>query len=137
MPRRLTSKVGNLDKLIHWMDHVRKASKKFLIVCQHKKDRDVMRSLKCKNVVYPLEPFEDFVDMIVSAEKPVILLFDGDRNSNSKCEKLRGVLQQRGVKVNTGFRKIIFTQSCRSFSGFLKHVHSVAGSERVHSGLPV
>ncbi|VVB80828.1 Uncharacterised protein [uncultured archaeon] len=137
MPRMLTSKVGDIDKLVHWMDHVRKASKKFLIVCQHKKDRDFMRSLKCKNVLYVMEPMVDFVDLVVWTEKPVILLFDGDRNSNSKFMKLKSFLQQRGVKVNTGFRKIIFTMPCRSFSGLLKYLHQLAGSERVHSGLPV
>ena len=137
MPRRAYSTIGDIDKLVHWMDHIRKASKKYLIVCQHKKDRDVMKSLKCKNVVYPMEPVEDFVDAIIYTEKPVILLYDGDRNSNAKCIKLKGLLQQHGVKINMGFRKIIFMQKSRTFSGLLKHLHSLAGTERIHSGLPV
>lgn len=137
MPRNVTSKVGKLDKLVHWMDHVRKASKKCMVVTQHKKDRDVMKSLGCKNVVYWKEPEVDFIQSLVDTEKECILLFDGDRPSNSKCEKLRAKLQQNGVKVNTRFRKIIFTESAKTFSGLLKHVHQVAGSERVHLGLPV
>lgn len=137
MPRIASSSVGDLDKLVHWMAHVKKASKKFMIVCQHKKVRDVLRSFKCRNVLYMMEPLVDFVDLVVWTEKPVILLFDGDRNSNSKFMKLKSLLQQRGVKVNTGFRKIIFLQKDRTFAGLMKTVHQLAGSERVHAGLPV
>ena len=136
MPRKNYSKVGDIDKLIHWMQHIKNASKKHLIVCQHKKDRDVLKSLKCKNVVYPMDPVEDFVDAIIYTEKPVILLYDGDRNSNTKYAKIKSLLQQRGVKINSGFRKIIFLQKGRTFSGLLKDLHRMAGSERVHAGLP-
>ncbi len=137
MPRNITSKVGELDKLVHWMQHVQKASKKCMVVAQNKKERDVLKSLGCKNVVYPTQPDTDFVQRLVDSEKECILLFDGDRKSNSKCQKLRGVLEQQGVKVNTRFRKIIFTEKTKSFAGILKYVHQLAGSERVHSGLPV
>ncbi len=137
MPRNITSKVGNLDKLVHWAQHVARASKKCMIVAQHKKDRDVLKTLGCKNVVYPKEPESDFIQSLVDKEKECILLFNGDRQSNAKCEKLRAKLQQQGVKVNTRFRKIIFTQSEKTFSGLLKHLHKIAGGERVHLGLPV
>ena len=137
VPRKNFSTIGNVDKIVHWMDHLRKASKKFTIVCQHKKDRDFLKSFKCKNVVYPLEPVEDFIDIVVSMERPVILLYDGDRNSNSKYMKIKSLLQQHGVKINSGFRKIIFTQKARTFSGLLKYLHQLAGTERIHAGLPV
>ena len=137
MPRKNFSKVGDLDKCIHWIQHLRNASKKYLIVTQHKKDRDVLKSFKCKNVVYPMEPYEDFVDAIIITGKPVILLFNVDRPSNSKCAKLRALLQQNGVKVNTGFRKILFVEKTDSISGLLKMIHQMAGGERIHSGLPV
>ncbi len=137
MPRNITSKVGNLDKLVHWMQHIKRASRKCMVVAQHKKDRDVLKSLGCKNVVYYKEPEADFIQSLVDREKECILLFDGDRPSNVKCERMRSELQQQGVKVNTRFRKIIFTQKAKTFSGLLKHIHMVAGSERVHSGLPV
>ena len=135
MPRRSYSTIGEVDKLVHWMDHIRKASKKFTIVCQNKKTRDVLRSLKCKNVVYPLEPVEDFVDMIASYDRAAILLYDGDRNSNAKYMKIKSLLQQHGVKINSGFRKIIFAQKSRSFSGLLKDLSALSGSERVRSSL--
>jgi len=134
--RNNSSKVGDIDKLLHWMKHIKNASKKYLIICQHKKDRDVLKSLKCKNVVYPMDPVEDFVDAIIYTEKPVILLYDGDRKSNQKCIKIKSLLQQHGVKVNMGFRKIIFLLQDRTFAGLLKDLHRQAGSERVHSGLP-
>ncbi|MBW3016151.1 hypothetical protein KY309_00895 [Candidatus Woesearchaeota archaeon] len=137
MSRIASSSVGELDKLMHWIDHVKKASKKYMIVCQNKKVRDILRSFKCKNVLYVMEPLVDFVDLVVWTEKPVILLFDGDRNSNKKCVKLKSLLQQRGVKVNMGFRKIIFLQKDRTFAGLLKTIKSLAGSERVRRGLPV
>ncbi|MEM3154722.1 MAG: hypothetical protein QW165_04120, partial [Candidatus Woesearchaeota archaeon] len=137
MARKNYSKVGDIDKLIHWMQHIKRASRKFTIVCQHKKGRDILRSLKCKNVVYSLEPLEDFADLVSGYNRPVILLYDGDRKSNQKCIKLKSLLQQRGVKVNMGFRKIIFLLKDRTFAGILKDLHRQAGSERVHSGLPV
>jgi len=135
MPRRSYSTIGEVDKLVHWMDHIRKASKKFTIVCQNKKVRDVLRSLECRNIVYPLEPVEDFVDMVASYERPVILLYDGDRNSNAKYMKMKSLLQQHGVKINSGFRKIIFAQKSRTFGGLLKDLATLSGSERVRSSL--
>lgn len=137
MPRKNYSTIGELDKLMHWIQHLRNASKKYLIVTQHKKDRDVLKSFKCKNVVYPMEPYVDFVDAIIVSGKPVVLLFNVDRQSNSKCEKLRAILQQNGVKVNTGFRKILFVEKTDTVSGLLKMIHQMAGGERIHSGLPV
>jgi 5S rRNA maturation endonuclease (ribonuclease M5) len=137
MPRNITSKVGELDKLVHWMQHVKNASKKCMVVTQHKKDRDVLKSLGCKNVVYPKEPEADFILSLVDREKECILLFDADRQSNSKCQKLRAKLEQQGLKVNTRFRKILFTEKSKTMSGILKYVHQLAGSERKHAGLPV
>ena len=137
MPRNITSKVGRIDKLVHWMDHVRKASKKCMVVAQHKKDRDFLKSLGCKNVVYYKEPEVDFIQSLVDTEKECILLFNGDRPSNKKCQRIRSELEQQGVKVNTRFRKIIFTEKTKSFSGLLKYVHQRAGTERIHAGLPV
>jgi hypothetical protein len=133
--RRNYSVIGDVDKLVHWMDHIRKASRKFTIVCQTKKARDVLRALKCKNVVYPLEPVEDFVDMVASYGRSAILLYDGDRNSNAKYMKIKTLLQQHGVKINSGFRKIIFAQKSRSFSALLKDLSAMSGSERVRSSL--
>jgi len=137
MPRKLSSSVGELDKLIHWMDHIKNASKKCMVVTQHKKDRDVLKSIGCKNVIYPTKPESVFVQKIIDFEKPCILLFDGDRKSNSKCQKLRSLLEQNGIKVNTRFRKIMFTQASKTVAGLVKHIHRLAGSERVHRGLPV
>jgi len=136
MPRILSSKVGRIDKLIHWMQHVKHASKKCMVVVQHKKARDFLKSFGCKNVVYPIKPESDFIQKLIDKEKECILLFDGDRNSNSKCQKLRAKLESQGVKVNTRFRKIIFTEKTKTFSGLLKYIHAEAGSDRVHKGLP-
>ncbi len=119
------------------MQHVKQASKKCMVVVQNKRARDVLKSFGCKNVVYPQKPESDFIQRLVDSEKICILLFDGDRQSNSKCQKLRGRLEQQGVKVNTRFRKIIFTEKTKTFSGLLKYVHQMAGSERVHRGLPI
>ena len=137
MPRNVTSKVGELDKLIHWVQHLCNASRKCMVVTQHKKERDVLKSLGCKNVVYSKEPESDFIQSLVDREKECILLFDGDRHSNSQCQKLRAKLEQQGLKVNTRFRKIIFTSKTNTFDGLLKYAHQVAGSERKHSCLPV
>lgn len=134
--RKNYSRVGELDKLLHWIDHVRKASRKFTLVAEHKNDRDLLRALKCKNVCYPLEPYTDFVDLIANYERPVILLYDCDRQSNKKCSKLRSDLMQRGIRVNTGFRKVLLVEHT-NLPGLLKRIHQLAGSERVHRGIPV
>jgi hypothetical protein len=85
--------------------------------------------------VYPLEPVEDFVDMVASYERPAILLYNGDRNSNAKYMKIKSLLQQRGVKINSGFRKIVFAQKSRTFSSLLKDLAALSGSERVRSSM--
>ncbi len=136
MSRKSFTSVGSLDKYLNWLKVLKNASKKHLIVCQTKRDRDVMKSFGCKNVVYPLKPEIDFVDFISAADKPVILLYNIGPANNKKCEKMCSLLQQNGVKVNTRFRKLLFSQNTQSVSAVFKAIHKLAGTERVHASLP-
>jgi hypothetical protein len=46
------------------------------------------------------------------------------------------VFEQHGVKVNTRFRKILFTGKLKTLSGFLKFIHrSIGLSEKKSQGM--
>lgn len=137
MPRKNYAQPDNLQKYLNWLKALKNASSTHWIVCQTKRDRDGLRMLGVRNVYYPLDPFVDFVDILSSANKPIILLYNTDRRSNQKYERLRGLLQQRKVKVNPRFRKILFVQKNRTVRGIINEIHRLAGSDRVHKGLSV
>ncbi|RMD58195.1 hypothetical protein D6825_01640, partial [Candidatus Woesearchaeota archaeon] len=121
---------SKLDKIFNWLEKLNHASKTHAIVCEHKKARDILKESKMKNVYYPLEPLEDFVDLLAGLEKPIILLYDPNAKSNRKCEKLKALLQQRKVRVNTRFRKLLYTTQMDT-AGLLKHIRRLAGSPRI------
>ena len=139
MARRRPVRRGDisLDKWTNWLKNLRNASGNKMIVCQHKKAYDVLKALGCKNVTYVTEPEYDFIQKLIDFGKECLLLFDTDRNSNVKCQKLRSKLEHRGIKVSTRFRKVFFTAQSKSISGLLKYLHRVIGSERVHRSAPV
>lgn len=130
MPRKNTARLSNLEKYNNWIKTLRNASKKHLIVCQHKRDKTALKTLGCKNVVHEFQPFVDFVDWIAATGKPVVLLYNTDRNSNAKAEKLLTTLRQHGVKVNPRFRKLLYVEPNRTVSGVLKAIARLAGTER-------
>lgn len=127
----------SLDKWISWLEHLRDASKTRIVVCQHKKECDLLKDLGCENVVYVTEPEYDFIQKLVDSGKECLLLFDTDRNSNKKCQLLRSKLEHRGVKVSTRFRKIFYTIPCRAVEGVWKYLHRLIGSDRVHKDYPL
>lgn len=138
MPRR-TKPQGkiNLDKIMNWWKALKNASKNNIIITQHKRDKEALLRLNCLNVIYALKPIEDFVDMVYTLQKPVILLFDADRKGNKAAEKLKSLLQQRKVKVNMRFRKLLYESKDRTIAGIWKTIKRNAGSIRVQKDLPL
>ena len=138
MPRRTLQRgIVDLDKLMNWWSALRNASKKNVIIVQHKRDRDALLRLNCLNVIYVFKPMEDFVDMVWMMQKPVIILYDGTRPADKAAQKLKSLLQQRKVKVNTRFMKLVYEMKDRTVAGVWKTIKRNAGSIRVQKDLPL
>lgn len=138
MGRNDHAKLSDLEKYISWIEKLKNASKTHVIVCQTKRDATVLEIFGCKNVMFPKGKEQDFVYKIVKKKKPVVLLYNTDRKSNEKHERLRSILQEYGVEVNSRFRKLLFTEKNRTVSGVLNMMHRLAGSfSRIRPVIPV
>ena len=125
MPRKVhKTHSRGLDKLQNWLKTLTNASKDRIVIVEHKRDAERISFLGVKNVNWyrSREPEYKMVERLQKANKECILLFDTDRPSNSKCEKLKALLQQNGVKVNTRFRKVIFTSEFNELSGLISYL---------------
>ena len=120
MPRR-ASTIGKTDKILNWLRTLKNASKTRVVLVEHKSDADMLADLGIKNILWYLEPEYKLIDQLVGKE--CILLFDVDRKSNSKCEKVKAVLEQNGIKVTTRFRKMLFTTEFKEVGGILAYLN--------------
>jgi len=138
VPRRTNPKnIPDLDKIINWWKTLKKASLKNIIIVQRKRDSKALLNLRCKNVIYETKPLEDFIEKVYNKQKPVILLYDGTRPGDKAAEKIKSLLQQRKIKVNTRFRKLLYTFKDRTIAGIWKTIKRNAGSIRVQKELPL
>lgn len=138
MPRRTVQRgLVDLDKILNWWSALKNASKKNAIIVQHKRDSTALLGLNCLNVTYFKKPIEDFVDMVYMKQKPVIILYDGTRPGDSAAQKLKSLLQQRKIKVNMRFMKLVYEMKDRTVAGVWKTIKSNAGSLRVQKDLPL
>ncbi len=139
MPRRvhkthIRTKGNQSEKLQDWVHHLINASKDCIVLVEHKHDADALSDVGVQDVMWhdEREPGYKLLDRI--GDKQCILLFDVDRPSNEKCERLKQLLEENGIKTNTRFRKMLFTTEFKEVGGirhyFNKHV-SVSSRKEV------
>ncbi|RLE38853.1 hypothetical protein DRJ17_02760 [Candidatus Woesearchaeota archaeon] len=109
-----------------WVDHLRNASKDKIILVQYKTDKDELEQLGIKNILYLTKPEYKVIEQIASTSKECILLFNVNDKSNELCQKIRAKLEENGVKVNTRFRKLMFTTDMREIRGLIKYIRNKA-----------
>ncbi|MBI4451512.1 hypothetical protein HY642_06055 [Candidatus Woesearchaeota archaeon] len=125
------------DLYVSWLRNLRSAARTRIVLVQHKKEADVLKGFGVRRVVWYSEPEWKFVYALQKAQRECIVLFDVDRKSNEVCERLQSTLRQAGVRLNTRFRKVLFTSKSKELSGLLKYLHkTVFDSERKHAGAP-
>jgi len=125
------------DKLLNWIEVLRRSSVARSVMVQHKRDADVLKSLHVQHVFYEQEPDFKVIDGLSSAGRECLLIYDATRPGNAACARMRAKLERQGVKVSTRMRKILFTAGCKELGGFLKYVYQVLGTERKHAGMNV
>ena len=127
----------NIEVYNNWIKNLAHASKSRCVVVQSKRAKDVLKSLAVKNVhCWHGEEYQ-MIDKLCKIGKEVLLIFDTDRNSNAKCQKVRYLMEREGIKVSTRFRKLIFTSQSKTLGGFLKFIHEqVATTPRKHITSP-
>jgi len=128
MPRRvhkthIRTKGNQAGKIQEWVKHLANASKDRIVLVEHKKDAGVLSCLGISHVYWCMdkEPVYKLLDRLGQAE--CILLFDADRKSNAKCEKIKALLQEHRYIVNTRFRKFLFTIELKELGGLLKYIN--------------
>ncbi len=133
-PRTRRKGTESTDVYADWVQHVCNASKKSAVVVQHKRDAVVLKAMGVKNVYYVQEPYFKFLDALTNLKRECILLFDATHAGNVVCERIKSDLQHHGIKVNTRFRKILFTSANKELGGFLKFLHEqVVSTPRKHA----
>ncbi len=136
-PRRRRKASRSESVFVDWIEHVRNASQKCSVVVSNKRAADMLRRFNVKHVYYIKEPYFKFIDSIVKVRKECIILIDADRKGNTLAAKVQNDLQNQGIKINHGFRKILFTSACKNLAGFMAFLHKqVAISPRQHEALP-
>ncbi len=89
---------------------------------QNAQAKTVLKNLGVKNVhCWHGEEFK-MIDKLCTLNKEVLLIFDTDRNSNAKCQKIRYLMEREGLKVSTRFRKLIFASQLKTVNGILKFI---------------
>lgn len=140
MPRRANPKAQrrgecDLDLCAQWVDHVANASENSVVLVNTKKAADILKSYGVKRLIYYQEPEFELIQTIIEFNKPCVLLFDATRPGNKRCEKIRSQLQKNGVRVNTRFRKFLFTTPFKTLNGLLAYIHKhVYDTPRKHAG---
>lgn len=134
-PRAQRKGECGVDLAEEWLNKVRNASKTHTVLVNHKKAADILKGLGVQNVYYYVEPEFQLLQAIADVGRPCIVLWDATRPGNTKCERVKQKLQNLGVKVNTRFRKFLFTTPFKELHGFLAFVHKhVFDSQRKHEG---
>jgi 5S rRNA maturation endonuclease (ribonuclease M5) len=113
---------SELDKYISWIEHLRNASKEKIILVEHKQDKDELERLSMENVIYLTEPYYKIVEEIAASGKECVLLFGHNKNSSELCERIKAMLQENGVEVNTRFRKLLLSSELREVRGLLNYL---------------
>jgi 5S rRNA maturation endonuclease (ribonuclease M5) len=137
-PRPTRRGAGKLDLYSSWIKTLKNASVGRVVLVKTKKQKEILESLKVKNVIAYLQMRPDFklVDYLGRKNKEVILLFSTDRPNNSLCAKLTGVLKQHKIKTITRFRKVLFGCEQKDLSGLLTYLYKhVADSPRKRAGV--
>lgn len=136
-PRRRRKGTKDIDAYVEWLKHIRSASRNCAVVVSHKAEADILRQFNVKHVYYVSEPYFKFIDTLVKLNKECILLFDATHRGNVECERVASDLLQHGIKINTRFRKMLFTSANKELGGLLTFIHKhVAITPRTHEALP-
>ncbi|MEM4240263.1 MAG: hypothetical protein QXK08_03665 [Candidatus Woesearchaeota archaeon] len=136
-PRSRRKGSADVDIYAGWISHIRSASKNSAVVVGHKKEADILAGFGVKHVYYLKEPYFRFIETLMKLNKECILLFDATHSGNVDCERVASDLLQHGIKVNTRFRKMLFTSACKELGGLLAFIHKhIAITPRTHEALP-
>lgn len=111
-----------LDKFHSWIEHLKNASETKVILVEGKNDKKALESFKIKNIIYLKDSLYKVVEDIAETGKQCILLVDLDAEGRKLHARLLSDLQANGVKVNTRFRKLLFTTRIRTIEAIPKYI---------------
>jgi len=112
----------NIEVYNNWIKTLANASKTRCVVVQNSKAKDVLKNLGVKNVHCWHGKEYVMIEKLCKMDKEVLLIFDTDRNSNAKCQKIRYLMERDGLKVSTRFRKLIFASQLKTVNGLVKFI---------------
>ena len=122
MGKKQNPGVTELDKFHSWIEHLKNASKTKVILVEGKNDKKALESFKIKNIIYLKDSLYKVVEDIAETGKECILLVDLDAEGRKLHARLLNDLQANGVKVNTRFRKLLFTTRIRTIEAIPKYI---------------
>ena len=128
-PRGTKTSSSELDMLSSWLKKLRTAAKTRIVLTGNKRAAEKLKFLGVPNT-YPATQFTEYklIDLLEEFNRETIILFDTHAAANKRCERFIELLRQHKLKVNTRFRKALFTTEMRTVAGITtylkKHVNT-------------
>ncbi len=122
---------NELDKFKNWLNNLKKASQKEIVLVDCKSDKDELESFAVENVVLldKENPYKT-LDHIAGSGKKCILLTDLNQKGRKLTQQLEAEFEDRGIKFNPGFRKLLFTTKIRTVSAVRRYLHREISTRR-------
>jgi len=113
-----------LDKFKNWLNNLRKASQKEIVLVDCKSDKDELESFAVENVILldKESPYKT-LDYIAGSGKKCILLTDLNPRGRKLTQQLEAKFEDKGIKFNPRFRKLLFTTKIRTISALGRYLH--------------
>ena len=117
-------------RLRNWIDQLKLDSVHKHVLVNEKRNKDTLEALGVCNVHHQIDESLPALDGLRQRNAECILLYDTDPSSNEVCSRMKAVLEGSGVKVNTRFRKVLFTENSPGLTSLLTMIH--LGFESTH-----
>ena len=97
-----------------WLSLLKTASEQTSVIVQSTSDKHLLAGVGVHNLVLGSESAGTKIPSC-------ILLYGTDARANEECSLLKATLQQKGVRVDTTFRKQLFDEKIHSVATLLQH----------------
>ena len=130
MPRKNYATASEHDKWVNWISALRSASRHRIVLCEKRQDAVALARFGVSHCTWLRVPEYEELEAIAMSRAECILLLNVNKHADHKCEQLRAELEELGVKVNTRFRKILFTTHAKEVSAIQTYLQKHVYEER-------
>ncbi len=124
MDHKLQLKRQELEHIKKWLSELQRESKRKPIIVEGKKDKEALANLGIqsmqlhqthKSLTSRIEEIAHLFEINGIKDKECIILFDLDREGRKLYDKIRGDLNQVGIRVNGSYRNFLLYKTRLKF----------------------